>query len=106
MSAQASTSLGLRLTLFRLLASLAIRQKVKGLFICLTGHRRVLGDFRQLAVYTTISPYDGVTANRDGTVVKAYVKPISHPPKSKEMATPTSLAEVALGGALPESIYA
>jgi len=71
------------LTLFRLLASLAIRQKVKGLLICLTGHRRVLGKLRQLAEYTAISPYDGVTADRYGTVVKSTVKPMSHPPRSK-----------------------
>ena len=83
---------GLRLPLFRLLASLAIRQKVKGLFICLTGHRKVLGDFRQLADYTAISPYDGVTANRYGTVIKSLCKTIARPPKKTETATPTSLA--------------
>jgi len=72
------------LTLFRLLASLAIRQKVKGLFICLTGHRRVLGELRQLAEYSAISPYDGVTVYRNGTVRKASVKPLpSHPRKQK-----------------------
>ena len=45
------------------------------------GHRRVLGELRQMAVYTALSPYDGVTANRDGTVMKALVKLISHPPQ-------------------------